>query len=132
MAHRNTQRGDQVKSARRSRAIHYKINDDICGFHPVLYATLLKKFQTVTVLVMERPKCRVSCNFCGEELAYHGATSTMNEHLKRKHPVETYQAPKSKQLKLDTCTAHKTCMKKRSNRINVSHGDDSSRSSPAL
>ena len=22
-----------------SRAIHYKINDDVCGFHPVLYAT---------------------------------------------------------------------------------------------
>ena len=27
-----------------------------------------------------KTKCRVSCNFCGEELAYHGATSTMNEH----------------------------------------------------
>jgi len=26
--------------ARRSRPIHYKINDDVCGFHPVLYATL--------------------------------------------------------------------------------------------
>ena len=26
--------------ASRSRAIHYKINDDVCGFHPVLYATL--------------------------------------------------------------------------------------------
>ena len=25
--------------ASRSRAIHDKINDDVCGFHPVLYAT---------------------------------------------------------------------------------------------
>jgi len=31
---------DRVKCVRRSRAIHYKINDDVCGFHPVLYATL--------------------------------------------------------------------------------------------
>ena len=28
--------------ASRSRAIHYKINDDVCGFHPVLYATHTK------------------------------------------------------------------------------------------
>ena len=31
---------DRVKCARGSRAIHYKMNDDECGFHPVLYATL--------------------------------------------------------------------------------------------
>ena len=43
----------------------------------------------------------------------------MNEHLKRKHPVETNQAPKPKQLKLDTYTARKTCTKKRSNHINT-------------
>ena len=32
-----------VKRARASRShtIHYKMNDDVCGFHPVLYATLL-------------------------------------------------------------------------------------------
>jgi len=32
----------RVRRARasRSRTIHYKINDDVCGFHPVLYATL--------------------------------------------------------------------------------------------
>ena len=66
-----------------------------------------------------KTKCRVTCNFCGEELAYHGATSTMNEHLKRKHPVETDQAPKPKQLKLDTYTARKTCTKERSNHINM-------------
>ena len=92
--------------------------------------SILKKFQTAKVLVMA--KCRVSCNFCGEKLAYHGATSTMNEHLKRKHPVETNQAPKLKQLKLDTYTVHKTCTKERSNRINLlSHGDDSLQSSPS-
>ena len=37
--HDASRRGDRVQSARRSRAIHYKINDDVCGFHPVLYAT---------------------------------------------------------------------------------------------
>ena len=26
--------------ASRSRAIYYKINDEACGFHPVLYTTL--------------------------------------------------------------------------------------------
>ena len=42
--HSATRRGDRdwVKCARRSRAIHYKINNDVCGFHPVLYATQLK------------------------------------------------------------------------------------------
>ena len=64
-----------------------------------------------------KTKCRVSCNFFGEELAYHVATSTMNKHLKHKHPVETDQAPK--QLKLDTYTVRKTCMKERSIRINT-------------
>ena len=43
----------------------------------------------------------------------------MNEHLKRKHPVETDQAPKPKQLKLDTYTVCKTCTKERSNCINT-------------
>ena len=43
----------------------------------------------------------------------------MNKHLKRKHPVETDQAPEPKQLKLDTYTARKTCTKERSDRINT-------------
>ena len=43
----------------------------------------------------------------------------MNEHLKFNHPIETDQAPKPKQLKLDTYTAHKTCTKERSNCINT-------------
>ena len=61
-----------------------------------------------------KSQVKVNCNFCGEELAYHGATSTMNEHLRCKHPIETDQAPKPKQLKLDTYTACKTCTKERS------------------
>jgi len=32
---------DRVKRARKSHTIHYKINDDVCDFHPVLYATLI-------------------------------------------------------------------------------------------
>ena len=67
-----------------------------------------------------KAKCRVSCNFYCEELAYHGATSTLNEHLKCKHPVKTDQAPKPKQLNLDTYTACKTCTKERSNCIRCS------------
>ena len=41
--HGASQRGDRVKSVRGSRTIHYKINDDVCVFHPVLYATLVKR-----------------------------------------------------------------------------------------
>ena len=37
----------------------------------------------------EKTKFKVSCKFCREELAYHGATSAMHEHLKCKHPTET-------------------------------------------
>ena len=36
-----SQSRNTVKCARRSHAIHYKINDDVCGFLPLLYATLL-------------------------------------------------------------------------------------------
>ena len=32
-----SQCGDRVKSTRRSCAINYKINDDVCSFHLVLY-----------------------------------------------------------------------------------------------
>ena len=44
--------------------------------------------------VIEMPQCggkrtslkgRVTCKCCGEQLAYHGATTIMNEHLKCKH-----------------------------------------------
>ena len=38
---------DRVKCARRSRAIHYKINDDLCGFHPVLYATQFREHKLI-------------------------------------------------------------------------------------
>ena len=36
----------------------------------------------------EKTKFKVSCKFCREELAYHGATSAMHDHLKCKHPIE--------------------------------------------
>ena len=36
----------------------------------------------------EKTKFKVSCKFCREELAYHGATSAMHERLKRKHPIQ--------------------------------------------
>ena len=75
--------------------------------------SISKKFQTAKVLIMEG-QVRVNYSFCGEEFAYHGATSTMNEYLRCKHPVETDLAPKPKQLKLDTYTACKTCTKERS------------------
>ena len=42
----------------------------------------------------------------------------MNKYLKCKHPVETDQAPKPKQLKLDTYT-HVNLVQKRSNCINT-------------
>ena len=49
---------------------------------------------------MERPSVELAVIFV--------VGATMNEHLKRKHPVETDQAPKLKQLKLDTYTVRKT------------------------
>ena len=59
-----------------------------------------------------KAKYRVSCTFCGDELAYHGATSAMHEHLKRKHPIETAadqpQPKAAKQMKLEAFTACKT------------------------
>ena len=60
--------------------------------------------------VIETPQCggkstglkgRVTCKFCGEQLAYHGATTMMNEHLKHKHPTNIEVESKSKQRKLE-------------------------------
>ena len=59
-----------------------------------------------------KSKYRVSCKFCGEELAYHGATTAMNEHLKRKHPVDAQaDQQKPKQMKLESFTSLKVCTK---------------------
>ena len=69
-----------------------------------------------------KAKYRVSCTFCGEELAFHGATTAMHEHLKRKHPIETeadQPKPKAaKQMKLETF-APRRCTKERADRINT-------------
>ena len=74
--------------------------------------------------VIETPLCggkstglkgRVTCKFCGEQLAYHGATTMMNEHLKRKHPTNIEVESKSKQRKLRP--VHKTS-KERTDNIN--------------
>ena len=67
-----------------------------------------------------KSKYRISCKFCGEELAYHGATTAMNEHLKRKHPVDAQaDQPKPKQMKLESFTSRKVCTKGRTDRINL-------------
>ena len=51
---------------------------------------------------------------------YHGATTTMNEHLKRKHPVDAQaDQPKPKQMKLESFTSRKVCTKERTDRINL-------------
>lgn len=69
-----------------------------------------------------KAKYRVSCTFCGDELAYHGATSAMHEHLKRKHPIETAadqpQPKAAKQMKLEAFIARKTS-KERADHINT-------------
>ena len=44
----------------------------------------------------------------------------MNEHLKRKHPVDAQaNQPKPKQMKLESFTSHKVCTKERTDRINL-------------
>ena len=69
-----------------------------------------------------KAKYRVSCTFCGDKLAYHGETSAMHEHLKRKHPIETaadqLQPKAAKQMKLEAFTARKTS-KERDDHINT-------------
>ena len=39
----------------------------------------------------------VTCNVCNAGLAYHGSTSSMLQHLKRKHPCEHIVKPEEKQ-----------------------------------
>ena len=49
--HSVSQRGDRVKSAKRSRTIHYKINDDVCGFHLLRDVTRSIYFPSKSVLI---------------------------------------------------------------------------------
>ena len=53
----------------------------------------------------------ITCNICNAGLAYHGGTSSMLQHLKRKHPCENIIKPKEKQKqkKLDTFTKKRAC-----------------------
>ena len=62
----------------------------------------------------------VTCSICRVDLAYHGGTSSMKEHLKRKHPVEDSTIGKEstssrsrKQAKLDVFTKKRSCSPQR-------------------
>ena len=60
----------------------------------------------------------VTCEVCQANLAYHGGTSSMKEHLKRKHPAEDplkeSERPACKQPKLDVFTKNRVCSPERS------------------
>ena len=57
----------------------------------------------------------VACNICNAGLAYHGGTSSMLQHLKRKHPCEYIDKPeeKQKQKKLDIFAKKCACSAER-------------------
>ena len=56
-------------------------------------------------------KKSVICSLCNASLAYHGGTSPMLQHLKRKHPVENPIKPpdKQRQTKLDVFSKKRVC-----------------------
>ena len=57
--HVQMQRGDETESSvRGGPALFNKINDDVCGFHPLLYATL-----SVTVHALPCAKLRMIASF---------------------------------------------------------------------
>ena len=55
---------------------------------------------------MKKGEKTVTCNTCNAGLVYHGGTSSMLQHLKKKHRCEHIGIPeeKQKQKKLDTFT----------------------------
>ena len=67
--------------------------------------------------LFEQEGASVSCSLCQTKLSYHGSTSSMKEHLKRKHPVDfENQAEKDvprKQQKLDVFTKKSSCSTER-------------------
>ena len=60
------------------------------------------------------------CKIFNDELTFHGATTVIIEHLKRKHPIDSESKfePKSKQFKMNSFASNKKCSKERSDRIN--------------
>ena len=63
---------------------------------------------------------QVTCSICHADLAYHGGTSSMKEHLKRKHPVEDATISKEstsgkshKQARLDVFMQKRSCLPQR-------------------
>lgn len=61
----------------------------------------------------------VTCNICNAGLSYHGGTSSMLQHLKRKHPCEYVVKPreKQKQKKLDIFAKKRACSTERAGMI---------------
>ena len=64
-------------------------------------------------------KKSVICSLCNASLAYHGGTSPMLQHLKRKHPVENPIKPpdKQRQTKLDVFSKKRDCSTERAGAI---------------
>ena len=58
---------------------------------------------------------KAKCNLCGKELAFHGGTTNLREHLSAKHPLDYKYKRKEdgSQKKLDVYTRHcsKACHK---------------------
>ena len=55
----------------------------------------------------------VECMLCHSNLAYHGGTSSMKEHLKRKHPADNPTEDGYKQRKLDVFAKKRSCSSER-------------------
>ena len=64
-------------------------------------------------------KNSVTCNICNAGLAYHNGTSSLLQHLKRKHPCEYTDKPKKKQKqkKLDIFAKKHACSAKQAGAI---------------
>ena len=60
---------------------------------------------------MKKGEKSVTCNICNISLVYHGGTSSMLQHLKRKHPIENCVKPPDKQklTKLDIFSRKPVC-----------------------